>query len=582
MKCLNCGTELAEGTKFCGNCGTAVPAEPVVEEPAVTEVPMETAEAPVEATETVEAAKPEKEKGPSKVKLVLAAAAAKIKPVVAPIVDKCKPFVQKNKLWIAGGACLAILLITVLVIVSACNNGNGYTPFEHAIFAQVSDDGEVLVRYDNKKIIKTGIDAKSISHTQLSIDGNVLAFLTDENELVVVTGKKARVAAEDVTEFVLSVSGDGIGYVTKSEDGEATLKLYKVGSKNSVKVLDNYSYSDFDLSPDGKSIAYYKYNDEGEASLMYFNGSKHTKVTSNKVELIGLSNKGKYIYVTAYDEENSVNNIYSYNTKGNKQKLGNCLDVTYVFNEDHTQIMFYDGKIDWQTGIEAKTYVSNKGKEAKRLSSSLARPLIPNSSMTHSRGSVDTIPTDDLYNKTYTCYKDGQINVWLLKKNPDKSNKLVSNVSDELVLDESAKYLYYTNKEDELKLLKISHGDRAADKARLIAEDVENFVVTSDRSKVYYISDDALYSVNGKNGKSKKTVANEDVGYQLVLNQGDVCYYFVEGDVYACSDGKNGKPVVAEASHIDVSPNGIVYVETDDAMYASKTAKKPAKIHSYD
>ena len=226
--------------------------------------------------------------------------------------------------------------------------------------------------------------------------------------------------------------------------------------------------------------------------------------------------------------------------------------------------------------------MSNKGKEAKRLSSSLARPLIPNSSMTHSRDSVDTIPTDDLYNKTYTCYKDGQINVWLLKKNPDKSNKLVSNVSDELVLDESAKYLYYTNKEDELKLLKISHGDRAADKARLIAEDVENFVVTSDRSKVYYISDDALYSVNGKNGKSKKTVANEDVGYQLILNQGDVCYYFVEGDVYACSDGKNGKPVVAEASHIDVSPNGIVYVETDDAMYASKTAKKPAKIHSYD
>ena len=102
---------------------------------------------------------------------------------------------------------------------------------------------------------------------------------------------------------------------------------------------------------------------------------------------------------------------------------------------------------------------------------------------------------------------------------------------------------------------------------------------------VYLLTKKLLLNVTSdfsRNITSKKTVANEDVGYQLVLNQGDVCYYFVEGDVYACSDGKNGKPVVAEASHIDVSPNGIVYVETDDAMYASKTAKKPAKIHSYD
>jgi hypothetical protein len=155
-------------------------------------------------------------------------------------------------------------------------------------------------------------------------------------------------------------------------------------------------------------------------------------------------------------------------------------------------------------------------------------------------------------------------------------------VGDDVKLDESAKYLYYINKDEDLKMLKISHGDRAADKAKLIAEDVENFVVTSDRSKVYYISEDALYCVNGKNGKSKKTIANEDVGHSLALNQSDVCYYYVEGDIYASSNGGKGTLVVAEVENMDVSPNGIVYIETEDVMYASKTAKKPTKIFSED
>jgi hypothetical protein len=169
-------------------------------------------------------------------------------------VEKCKPFVQKNKLWFAGGACLAILLITVLVIVSACNNGNGYTPYEHAISAVLSEDGEILIRYDNKKLIKTGIESESISNRQLSIDGNVFAFLTSENELVVVKGKKASIVAEGVKSYVLSVTGNGIGYVTKDEEGEATLKLHKVGSKKTVTVMEDFDNSNYDLSPDGKSI----------------------------------------------------------------------------------------------------------------------------------------------------------------------------------------------------------------------------------------------------------------------------------------------------------------------------------------
>ena len=586
MKCVNCGAELPEGSKFCGSCGTAAPVEPViepvVEQPVAVDTTVETPESPA----AVEA--PKKEKGPSKIKLAMAALGAKLKPLTEkaqPLVDKCKPFVQKNKLYLAGAACVLILLVTVLIIVGACNNGNGFTPVDHYITAFVAND-EIMIQYDNKKSIKTGIEATAILDDygignwigisldlvtpKSSIDGNVFAFLTTEGKLVVVTGKKATVMAEDVCAFVLSESGKGIVYATMSDD-ECTLKWQKVGSKKAVTVLGNFDVStSFALSPDGKTVTYFKYNDEGEASLMYFNGSKHTKITSNAVNLVGMANKGKYIYVTAYDSEKNENYLYSYNTKGNKQKLGVCGDNEFYFNEDHTQILFYS---------DGKSYISSKGKEAVRISSGEAAIITPDSTRCYELGDVTTVPTANLYNKAYTVYKDRQYNAWYIRKNVDRSSKLASNASS-LTMDESGKYLYYTDKDNDLKMLKISHGDRASDKAKLIAEDVDNFVVTSDRKRVYFIAEDSLFSCNGKTGKGKKTIANDGLGYTLVLNQKDICYYMVEGDVYACSNGRKGKLVVADADDLYATENGIVYVETDDAIFATKTAKKPAKIYT--
>lgn len=560
MKCTNCGIELPEDAKFCSACDTAV----ISEEPIVAE-----AEA---VPETAEIAEPTKEKVPSKIGPALAAFGVKVKTATQPIVDKCKPFVQKNKLWITGGACLGILVLTVLFIVAACTGGNGFTPFEHAISAFV-EDGEVLVQYENKKVIRTGIEAHRIDDEQTSIDGNVVAFLTDENQLVVVRGKKAKVVADEVTEFVLSVYGDGIGFVTETDD-ETTLKLLKVGKKKAKIVCKDFNYSSFDLSPDGKSMAYFR-EDGDKTELMYFNGSKSKRITSSEVNLVGLSNKGKYIYVTGKDDDGDTN-LFSYNARGNKRKIGQCIPRIFAFNEDHTQVLFFEGSIGL-SGIDAKTFLSKKGKEGIRISSGMATLLLPSSSIMHTGGISSTYPTDDLINKVYEVQKDGQQNIWLLKKNIDKSKKLASNAYGAM-LDESGEYVYFCNKDQDLKVLKVSHGDRAADKAKLIAEEVENFVVTSNRKKVYFISDDTLCSVNGKNGRGKKTIASEGVGNDLLLNQKDICYYTVEGDVYACSNGRRGKRVVAEYDDMYSSPNGIVYVETEDAIFATKTAKKPAKI----
>lgn len=568
MKCLNCGAELPDGAKFCGNCGAAIPAAA----PADEEVNVAAKEATVSAEAEATCDAPT-EKAPSKVKLAMAAAGMKLKALAEkaqPVVERFRPFVQKNKLWIAGGACIAVLLITILIVISALTAGNGYIAFEHSIQLLPADD-ELMLMYDNKKIAKTGIEAGYIEDDQVNLDGTIYVGLTDNGQLVLVKGRKAKVVAEEVTDFELSVNGKGIAFITKNDDGEEILKYLKVGKKKAVTISDSFD-GNYVLSPDGKSVSYFKYDEEnGESVLMYFNGSKSKKVTSSRVRLIGMSNKGKQIYVTALNDDEQLV-LYAYNSKGDKKKLGSCSGDDFRFNDDHTQILFYD---------DGKTYVSTKGKEAVKISSGNASLVIPESSQTFGSSDVMTYPTDNLYNKVYRCFKDMQYNLWLIKKNVDKNKRLVNNAYS-VTLDESAKFVYYRDKDGDLKVLKISHGDRAADKAKLIAEEVSSYVVTSDRKRVYFISEDSLFSVNGKNGRSKKTIASENVGNSLVLNRKDICYYTVDGDVYACSNGRRGKVVLTEASILEASPNGIVYFVNEDTIFATKTAKKPGKIYSME
>ena len=135
---------------------------------------------------------------------------------------------------------------------------------------------------------------------------------------------------------------------------------------------------------------------------------------------------------------------------------------------------------------------------------------------------------------------------------------------------------------EELKVLVVKKGDRAADKAVVLAEDVEDYVVTSNGKKLYYLSDKAVYCVNAKNGKGKKTVASDEVSSSLYINGKDVVYFIKDGDAYATKNGGKAKKVVSDATRLAYTANGIVYVHTEDDIFATAGAKKPTKVFSKD
>lgn len=571
MNCPNCGASCAEGMEFCTDCGT-----PLAEQTAPVEAPVAAAVAePIAAPIAEPVAEPAEAPAATSVESPAAetpTAEKKSGFSIGAVLAKVKPFL-KNKLVLAGIAATVLVLIVLCVVSIAMGNNNGFIQLKQSVLL-IENDDEVGVLVNNK-LLKETIPADGYSDVQQSLDGKITAFMVYEQDedsygveydLYIVKGNKFKKVAQDVVSFELSVSGKGLAYTTIEDEEEGTYGLYlmKVGSKKATKVSTELCNTDFAISPDGKSVAYYEAGDEGEPDELYFaKGKKSQKVTSKETQLLGLSNNGKYIYAACGEEDSSEANLYKFNKKGDRVKLGKIGSEEIYFNADHTQIMFFN---------DGKTYVSTKGKDAVKASSGeLTMVDIPNSGAMYADGS--TYPVDNLFDHVYTSYNDGGRSAWIIKKNPDKNVKLASKVSS-CTLDESGKYMYYLRNGEELRVLKLSHGQNAVDKSKELADDVDNYVITSNRKLAYYISDDTLYSVNGKKGGRTKTIKSDELGLAMVLNSKDVLFFTVEDDIYACSNGKTAKMVLEDSELVLSTANGIVFAGSEESLYANKTGKK--------
>ena len=559
MNCTNCGAELASGAKFCTACGQPVAAEPVAEQIPVQPVDEAVAvETPVE--QVVEAPAAES-------KIDVKAIKDQVFATVGSVAQKLKPVFTNKKVLTGIGGVLAVILI-IGIIVAIANSGNGFIQTKQYTWAVFNGD-DISVIVDNKVLSDTISSDFSADACVNSLNGKVTAILTDEGDLHVVNGKKIVKVDEDVASFQLSPSGKGLAYAV-DEDDAYTLKLYTVSSKKTVTVSDEMCSLNFAISPDGKSVVY-GVEDDDEVEIMYAKGDKSQKVASDVEDIVGLSNNGKYIYlISENDDGDSI--LYSYNKKGERENLGDVDSDNFRFNDDHTQVMFYN---------DDKTYISNKGKDGEKIVNDTVRLVVaPNAhANSYSSDYATTYPVSSLYNHVYT----GD-NAWLIKKNADKTVKLASDVSN-CTLDQSAEFLYFIHDGEELMVLEISKGDKAYSKAVTLAEDIgryTTYVVTSNRKLVYFIDDETLYSVNGKKGGKAKKISNDDVEGSLAINSKDVVFYVMDGDAYACSNGKKGKKILSDVIYAYNTPTGIAYALSEDTLYANKTGNKLKEILTID
>ncbi len=557
MNCPKCNAVNADGAKFCVGCGTPLNAVPV--EPVQPVQQYQPAQQPVYAAPAAPAAPAQlaKEKKPA-TKFDATVITGSLLSIFKPIANKAKPILSNKKAMI-GIVAGAVALIAIIIVCAVLGSGNGYVEAKQSIrFLPNGDETSIIV--DNK-LLKDTIDGKVVSPSY-SLNGKVAAALTAEDELYVVDGKKLKLIAEDVADFTLSVTGKGIVYVTE----EDVLYLAKTSNGKSTEICDELDNSNYCISPDGKSVVYFEGDD-----MMLFKGKEPTKIGSGKdLAVYGLSNGGKYIYVV---DESEDARLFVYDKKGDKEKIGS-FGGNVRFNDDHTMIMF--------TNEKGQTCVSKNGKEAVKASSdSLNLIMAPNTNGSISDDFATTYPVSDLYGHVYRSGDE----VWLIKKNSDKNVKLVSNASG-IQLDESAEYLYYIYKGDELRMIKISDGIKASEKYKTIVDDdITSYVVTSDRKYVYFTDGDELYSVNGKKGGRTTSIADDlersiadGLERSIQLSGKDVLFYIIDGDLHACTNGKKDSKVLSDIDVLVAMPSGAVYATNDDSIYASTGSKKLKKI----
>lgn len=478
------------------------------------------------------------------------------------IIASLIPYLLTKRILI-GSAAVVLLLAAAVAISFLTNDNNEFLPYEQNVEVIAYNDClNVLV---DDKLLSRLDNARECQQLRSGIDGSIAAFLTENKELYVVDGQRLKKIADDVHHFEISASGEGIAYAQKYVDQYA-LTLYCVPERMSREVTDALSRLDFSLSPDGQTVAYYEQSEDAEVLMYHRDGKSHT-VTEEQTDLVGLCDNGKYIYaVCSKARDRSV--LCAFNSRGKKQELGAISSISIKFNDDHRQIMFYNN---------GETYVSVNAQEGVLASSYPLYMVTAPNSQGASDGNSITYPVTSLFDHVYTCSDGESTSAWLIKKNAEKSIKLVSRVSG-CTLDASAKYLYYLHDMEQLRFIRIRDGEDAAESYRSIADNVDAYAVTSDRRRVYFTSDGDLCSTNAKRGGSVKTICQDTANINLVLNTSNVIYYLQDGQLYACKNGRKGSQVAENIQSVYSSSNAVVYILGNEGLYTSTDKKQPTLV----
>lgn len=414
----------------------------------------------------------------------------------------------------------------------------------------------------NEQSLDHVIQAEKCQRLSTSIDGNVAAFLTENKELYLVHERRLEKLADNVLHFELSASGQGLAFAQKFTK-RTSLTLYDLDEETQREITASLTRLDFSLSPDGKSLAYYTQPEDQEV-LMCYQEEESKEISAENVDLVGLSDDAENIYAVRTNKSGgSV--LYSYNQRGKATKLGSVTSISFKFNHDHEEIMFYN---------DGKTLISTNGRKAVTASSYPLYLVTSPNSQSASDGNAITLPITSFFDHVYTCSDGESTSAWLIREDPEDSEKLVSRVSG-CALDASAQYLYFIQDQTKLCAMDISDG---LSKIYTLAENADNYAVTSERSKVYYIDNGDLYCTNGKIGGDSCLIATNISSFNLVMSASDTLYYLSDHKAYSCTDGITIDCVLDNIRNIYNSSNNVVYIIGENEIYTAHTTEQPIKV----
>ena len=266
------------------------------------------------------------------------------KPPKAPGAKNKKPLIIG---LIAGGVLLVALAVFLCIKLFGGGSGDN-------AYAYITDDELYLVKDINKakpiEICKTKSDTAYYTSVQFGPKGEYLYFFTkvssDKDDEYSYYGNLNRIkiskikANGDNEKYIENIASNVDMYTQLIDDNtiaynDSNDNLYIFDGRESTKIDKNvYSYY---VTDDDKYIIYSKYEDSSDFvyDLYFVNKNKpdeKQKLASNISYLLDTSSIDNIMYET-YDEEEYYYTLYTVDSKGNSQKLGEDGN-TYYYSED--------------------------------------------------------------------------------------------------------------------------------------------------------------------------------------------------------------------------------------------------------
>lgn len=484
---------------------------------------------------------------------------AKIKSNRPEILCSIIPYLKRKRIVCCLTSMVLIFVLSCFITFSTSKN-QSFLPYRQNIEV-ISRDAGLYVAIDDR-LLSGVIKAEKYQKFSTSIDGSIAVFLTDTKELYLVQGRKYIKLGSDILHFELSSDGQGVAFAQKYAK-QNSLTLYSTKDDTKREITTFLSSFDFALSPDGNTLAYYKQIAGKDVLMCYYKGQEIV-VCEEDADLVGLSDDGKHIYAVC-PKSTGVSALYSFNRRGNAAELGLVTSISFKFNDDHRQIMFYNN---------GQTLISANGQPAITISSYPLYLVTAPNSRSASDGNAITLPVSTLFNHIYTCSDGEATSVWMICKDPDKNEKIDTRVSG-CSLDHSGQYLYYIRDLSELRVMNISHGISTS---LLLAENAETYAFTSDRSKVYYTVDTSLYCTSGKTSRNPKLIASDIKPYHLFMSSSNGAFYLSGDDAYLCRNGQKSILVAEDVQSMFSSANNAVYIINKSTVHAAYERRQPKLI----
>ncbi len=433
-----------------------------------------------------------------------------------------------------------------------------YIPCDKEGLGLVVDGKLKMLHY--QMTVETGIEAGNIADEVWSMDGSSYLCMTDTGSLALMRDANYDHIANNIYDFRISNDGTGLVYRTVRGLGQETLVYYDTEKHQGYLISDRTDVHSYAISPDGDTVVWLQYDATYTSLSLHQYDVEHTdSVIMERLDtnhrLYATSNGGRLIYYAYKDQEAMV-----FCLRDGKDSTLLCQSA-YVpyFNQDHTQLLIYNGQ---------KTLIFYEGSPAMDFYSGFLSPVLPDNTAVISSGICSSYPFQNFYGHVYDVSIVGNRKLIFLS---DAKTKL--ELAQDIFawkLSSTGDDLYFIQGE---VLKRIPVNDPGA-KAKTIAQTVDrsSFVLSADDQTLCYVSAGRAIFADAKTGRIQKEIAGPEnyshAASHFFFGGNGTIYYLQKQSALHVYEQKNGK---LEDSTMDITLH-ISHIYTKGDYIILKTA----------